>query len=70
MMVAEVTSAPAFSHHTTRVLFEGSFDLDKHGDIDYDVTTNGRHFVMTLVEPAAQPRLRVLTNWMPEEMRR
>jgi serine/threonine-protein kinase len=70
MMGAEVTSAPAFSARPPRVLFEGPFDLDKHGDIDYDMTPDGRHFVMTLVEPAAQPRLRVLANWMPEEMRR
>ncbi len=70
MMVAEVTTAPAFSARPPRVLFEGPFDVDASGDIDYDVSSDGRHFVMMLVEPAAQPRLRMLTNWAPEATKR
>jgi hypothetical protein len=31
---------------------------------------DGQHFVMMLVEPAAQPRLRVMTNWAPEDPKR
>ena len=52
------------------MLFEGRFDLDLYGDIDYDVMPDGQHFVMMLVEPAAQPRLRVMTNWVPEGAKR
>jgi Tol biopolymer transport system component len=70
MMMAEVTTTPTFSARPARVLFEGRFDLDLYGDIDYDVMPDGQQFVMMLVEPAAQPRLRVMTNWVPEDAKR
>jgi serine/threonine-protein kinase len=70
MMVAEVTAAPAFSSRPPRVLSEGPFDVDIGGDIDYDVTPGGQHFVMMLVERTAQPRLRVLSGWTPAGSRK
>jgi len=69
MMVADVTTGPTFSARPPRVLFEGPFDVDVSGDIDYDVAPDGQHFVMTLVERAAQPRLRVLTHWAPDAVK-
>jgi hypothetical protein len=44
--------------------------LDIAGDIDYDLTPDGQHFVMMLVERTAQPRLRVLSGWTPTVSRR
>jgi len=69
MMVVDVTTGPTFSARPPRVLFEGPFDVDVSGDIDYDVAPDGQHFVMTLVERAAQPRLRVLTHWAPDAVK-
>jgi hypothetical protein len=66
MMVADVATTPTFAARPPRVLFEGPFFVDFIGDIDFDVAPDGQHFVMMLVEPAAQPRLRVLTHWSPD----
>lgn len=70
MMVTEVTPAPTFSARPPRVLFEGPFDVDLSGDIDYDIHPDGQHFVMMLAEPGAQARLSVLTHWVPEATKR
>ena len=70
VMVADVIATPTFSARPPRVLSEGPFDVDISGDIDYDVTPDGQHFVMMLVERSAQPRLRVLSGWTPTVSRR
>jgi serine/threonine protein kinase/Tol biopolymer transport system component len=63
MMVAEVRTDPAVSISKPRALFEGLYEV-MDGPINYDVTPDGRRFLMVKMERSEAPtELRVVTGW-------
>ena len=63
MMVAEVATDPAVSISKPRALFEGLYEV-MDGPINYDVTPDGRRFLMVKMERSEAPtELRVVTGW-------
>ncbi len=71
MMVAGVASGGSFSVETPRVLFEGRFVPTRRGDAAYDVSSDGRRFVM--IQRNAESlatHLNVVLNFSEELKRR
>jgi hypothetical protein len=69
VMAVPVTTTPAFSAGTPRMLFEGPFRMDGGSFRNYDVTPDGQRFVM--VREVEQPPARVsqvvlVQNWIEE----
>ena len=67
MVVAEVSTSPAVTITGRRVLFTDAFD----GDMpmphrNYDVTRDGRHFVMLAATPGQNPQTIVVLNWLTD----
>jgi len=63
MMVAEIRTEPAVSISKPRALFEGLYEV-MDGPINYDVTPDGRRFLMVKMERSEAPtELRVVTGW-------
>jgi hypothetical protein len=61
--VVEVTTEPAVSISKPRALFEGLYEV-MDGPINYDVTPDGRRFLMVKMERSEAPtELRVVTGW-------
>ncbi len=61
MLAVSVETEPAFTARKPRLLFEGRYETD------YDVSTDGRHFVMIRTEYASSPtEIRVVLNWFDE----
>ncbi len=69
LMVVDVTTEPAFSAGRPRTLFDGSLYVGSTGDQSYDVSPDGKRFIMIQDDPAEDMVLRVVTNWF-EEVRR
>ncbi len=66
MMVVEVATEPTVSISKPRALFEGLYEV-MDGPINYDVTPDGRRFVMVKMERSEAPtELRVVTGWERE----
>lgn len=68
-MAVPVTTTPAFSAGTPRVLFEGPFRIDGGSFRSYDVTTDGQRVVMVQeVErpPARVSQLVLVQHWVEE----
>jgi hypothetical protein len=66
MMAADVRTAPALEVSTPRTLFEGPYEVID-GPINYDVTPDGRRFLMVKMErPEAPTELRGVTGWNQE----
>ena len=72
MMVVTVTTEPTLRVSRPEVLFEGRYMQDPNGALNYDVSADGKRFLM-LSEPevAASPpaTLIVVENWH-EELKR
>ena len=69
VMAVPVTTTPAFSAGTPRVLFEGPFRIDGGSFRNYDVTADGQRFVMVQeVErpPARVSQMELVQNWVEE----
>ena len=63
MMVVAVTTEPAVAVSKPRALFEGLYEV-MDGPINYDVTPDGRRFLMVKMERSEAPtELRVVTGW-------
>ena len=67
MLVAEVSTSPAVTITRRRVLFTDAFD----GDMpmphrNFDITRDGRHFVMLAATPGKEPQTIVVLNWLTE----
>jgi Tol biopolymer transport system component len=70
MMVAEVTTSPAFSAQSPRALFD--LPALTRGGVPYDVAPDGTRFLVSRVQGGASAEtieLRVVVNWF-EELRR
>jgi Tol biopolymer transport system component len=69
MMVAQVRTAPSLEISAPRTLFEGPYEVTG-GPFNYDVTPDGRRFLMVKREgPEAPTELKVVTGW-DQELRR
>jgi len=63
MMVAQIQTQPSLQVSTPRALFEGLYEV-MDGPINYDVTPDGRRFLMVKMERSEAPtELRVVTHW-------
>jgi serine/threonine-protein kinase len=63
MMAAEVRTHPALQVSAPHPLFEGLYDV-MDGPINYDVSPDGRRFLMVKMERSEAPaELRVVTRW-------
>jgi eukaryotic-like serine/threonine-protein kinase len=67
-MVVDVTSAPQFAAGKPRDLFRGSFPTSATGATGYDVSADGRRFLM--VQPAetqpAPTQIHLILNWVEQ----
>ena len=70
MMVVDVGSGPEFSASKPIVLFKGPYAVDPVGKdaVNYDVTADGKEFVM-IEEERLAPSWNVVLNWI-EELKR
>jgi DNA-binding SARP family transcriptional activator/Tol biopolymer transport system component len=65
MMVAAIRPGTTFDWDPPRVLFEGDFYTGGGpGNEHYDVTPDGKHFLMLAVPPPGPPRLNVFQGWL------
>ena len=67
MLVAQVHTEPTVTITDRHVLFSDSFD----GDMpmphrNYDITRDGRHFVMLAATPGKEPQTIVVLNWLTD----
>ncbi len=71
MMVVDITYQPAFSASAPHVLFTGNYEYTWGEVPNYDVSPDGRHFLMIqTVEPETNlGPIGIITNWF-EELRR
>ncbi len=69
MMAVEVETEPSFSLSKPEVLFEGNYagSVEAFGSANYDVTADGRRFVMIRTEVESAPAsIHVVLNWAEE----
>ncbi|MCG8608043.1 serine/threonine-protein kinase [bacterium] len=70
MMVVAIEYRREFKASTPRQLFEGRFVSDGGGHPRYDVSSDGKRFIMTrIVEETSSSDLRIVVNWF-EELKR
>ena len=71
MMAVEITTQPTFRAGTPTLLFEGQYVQSGPGRADYDITPDGRRFLMVKEDkPREGPRqINVVLNWF-EELKR
>ena len=64
VMVVDVIDGPAFSVTSPRVLFEGNFWPEACCGLNYDISPDGKRFVM-VGDPVDldYSRIHVITNW-------
>jgi hypothetical protein len=67
MMAVDVSTYPSFTHGKPRLLFTGQYESSS-GAANYDVTPDGRHFVMLQSSDAAAAatQIHVVQNWQLE----
>ena len=71
LMVAAIRPGRTFEWDPPRVLFEGDFYTGGGpGNEHYDVTPDGKHFLMLAVPPPGPPRLNVFQGWLERVARR
>jgi serine/threonine-protein kinase len=73
MMAVEITMQPGFSAGKPKVLFEGKYLPTPITFSNYDVSPDGRHFLMLKPsdqEAAASTQINVVLNWFEELKRR
>ncbi len=69
MMVVDISTAPTFAPGTPRRLFEG-YELNPYGLPNYDVSPDGKRFLMVQSDSGAAPtQLNVVLNWTEEVQR-
>jgi hypothetical protein len=70
MISVPVSTSDAFSFGRPRLLFEGNYRLDHSGQsANYDVSPDGKSFVMVQPDPEARSEITVVLNWA-EELKR
>ena len=68
MLVASVTTQPDLVVGSPRTLFRGSYALSAIQDRNYDVTADGKRFLMAQQADSSEStvRLNVVVNWLEE----
>jgi hypothetical protein len=69
MMAVKVQTDPSFALSKPEVLFEGRYagGIEWYGYADYDVSPDGRRFLMIPIEDESAPtRVHVVLNWAEE----
>lgn len=67
MMVVDVETGSRFKAGTPRVLFAGKFDRVVWGEPNYDVSPDGRAFLMVRSQaPTPVSKLQLVVNWFAE----
>ena len=67
MMAVEITTQPAFSAGTPRLLFEDRYEFGTAGTAAYDVASDGRFLMVQSVEPErAATQINIVLNWFEE----
>jgi Tol biopolymer transport system component len=69
LMVVDVQLGDSFRAGQPRSLFADFYERDGTGIANYDITTDGEHFVMVRHDVPTQDELIVVVNWV-EELRR
>jgi len=69
IMSVAVRTEPEFEASTPQVLFEGPFELETAGFRNFDVTKDGKRFVMIQTDEGPLDRLVFVVNWV-DELRR
>ncbi len=71
MMAVSFSTEPRVSVSQPRVLFEGRYEVDPFNNDahNYDLTPDGRHFVMVQRSGEGSDQIHVVVNWM-EELKR
>ena len=65
MMAVDITTDPELEAGNPRLLFEGRFDT--FGSLaNFDVTPDGRRFVMMQEDPEMRTQINVVLNWHQE----
>ena len=68
LYAAAVTTEAAFEASPARIIFEGTYELDRGSgaaNANYDVTRDGQRFVM-IQAPTASANIIVVLNWFGE----
>lgn len=63
MMVVELGPGPDPEISTPRVLFRGAFWTEQSGDHSYDLSPDGRRFLMMEPDTSERTEIRVVLNW-------
>jgi Tol biopolymer transport system component len=69
MMAVDITTQPAFSAGTPKVLFQGQYERNPTMNPNYDVSADGQRFLMlkpTSAQEAAPTQINVVLNWFEE----
>jgi serine/threonine-protein kinase len=69
MWAVDVASEPAFSAGKPTLLFEGPYSLSSTDSQNYDVSHDGKRFLMLRPQPSSPEPLQIVTNWF-EELKR
>ena len=64
-LMAALVTAPSLAIAARERLFEGAFDGEM-AHRNYDVSPDGKHFLMIAADSAANPEAVVVLNWLPE----
>jgi hypothetical protein len=68
MAVAVLSQDATFSTGKPQFLFDGPFDTTQN--FNFDISPDGRYFVMVEADPEATPsRLQIVLNWLEEVKR-
>jgi hypothetical protein len=66
MMAVDIATQPSFTASKPRLIFEGPYVLTGTTMPEYDVSSDGQHFLMLKPEPAAPTQINVVLNWSEE----
>lgn len=73
MMAVDISTQPGFAASTPHMLFEGRYEQPPVPLHNYDVSSDGQHFLMLKPveqEQAAPTQINVVLNWFEELKRR
>jgi Tol biopolymer transport system component len=67
LLAVSVQLSPTFSAGDRRRLFDDTYEIEHRDDRNYDVSVDGKRFLMLKVErPASSAQLTVVLNWTEE----
>lgn len=66
LMAVDITTEPTFQAGSPRVVLEGGIQLSGNQGRDYDVSPDGRRFLMVQGGEANLTQLNVVLNWFEE----